>query len=133
TLSGIISGSGSLNKNGTGTLTLSAANTYTGGTIVNGGIISVAYTGNDGKSAVGGSNLTINNGGTVLVSTTNAMGFFANAPPITINAGGLLTSSSGVTQHLNIVTLSGGTLASLAPPNGSLAAFYGTYNLDNNL
>ena len=122
---------GSLTKIGTGTFTLAGANTYTDGTVVNDGILAAAYVGNDGKSAVGSSNLMINNGATVRVDTTNALGFFGNAPPITINAGGLLTASSGVTQHLNSLTLSGGTLASAAPIG--LAAFFGTYNLDNNV
>ena len=131
TISAVLAGMQGLTKTGAGTLTVSAANTYTGGTIVNGGILSVAYTGNDGKSALGSSNLTINNGGTVRVDTTNALGFNGNEPPTTINAGGLLTASSGVTQHLGSLTLSGGTLASAAP--SGLAANYGTYNLDNNL
>jgi autotransporter-associated beta strand protein len=122
---------GSLTKIGTGTLMLTAANSYTGGTVVNAGILSVGYTGNDGKSTLGNSNLTINNGATVRVDTTNALGFSGNEPAITVNAGGLLTASSGVTQHLSSLTLSGGTLASAAP--SGLGAFYGTYNLDNNL
>jgi uncharacterized protein with beta-barrel porin domain len=39
TLQGVIAGSGTLNKNDAGTLLLSAANTYTGSTIVNGGTL----------------------------------------------------------------------------------------------
>jgi autotransporter-associated beta strand protein len=42
TLSGIISGDGSLRKTGTNTLTLSGANTYIGATVVSSGILSIA-------------------------------------------------------------------------------------------
>lgn len=45
TLSGAISGSGALNKSGTGTLILSGTNTYTGGTHVTAGTLSVESAG----------------------------------------------------------------------------------------
>ena len=131
TISAVLAGAQGLTKFGAGTLTLSAANTYTGGTVVNGGILSVAYANNDGKSTVGGSNLTINNAATVRVDQNNALGFDGNEPATTINAGGLLMASSTVSQHLGSLTLSGGTLASAAPSGA--ASTFGTFNLDNNL
>jgi autotransporter-associated beta strand protein len=42
TLSGVISGAGSLTKTGLGTLTLTGANTYTGDTIIDGGTLKLA-------------------------------------------------------------------------------------------
>ncbi len=42
TQTGVISGLGSLGKNGNGTLVLSAANTYSGGTIINDGILQIS-------------------------------------------------------------------------------------------
>ncbi len=45
TLSGILSGPGSLNKLGSGILTLSAANTYTGNTSINAGSLSLTSAG----------------------------------------------------------------------------------------
>ena len=75
TISGSIGGSGALIKDGAGTtLALSHANTYTGGTTVNAGILAAEYGGNDGQSCVGPSLLTINNGGTVRVDANNALG-----------------------------------------------------------
>ena len=57
----IVAGSGSLIKNGAGSLSLANANTYAGGTIVNGGTLALG-----GASPVGvGGPLTLNNGTTV--------------------------------------------------------------------
>lgn len=120
-----------LTKSGPGTLSLTAANTYTGGTIVNSGIVAVAYSVNDGKSTLGGSSLTINNGAVVRIDANNALGFGGAEPPTTINSGGLMTSSAGVNQHLSTLTLSGGTLSS--PAASGTAITFGTYDLDNNL
>ena len=45
---GVISGDGSLTKNGSGTLTLTGDNTYTGTTTINGGVLQVANAGTTG-------------------------------------------------------------------------------------
>ena len=54
-LSGVVSGSGPLSKNGSGTLTLSAANTYTGATIVSNGIFTL-------NGAISNANVTVAGG-----------------------------------------------------------------------
>src|SRR5262249_53716181 len=74
---GPINGATSLAKNGTGSLTLSAANGYTGGTTLNAGTLTV---GNDGSLGTGG--LTLN-GGTIAGAV--ACGTVANNP-ITLGA-----------------------------------------------
>ena len=50
-LTGGITGSGELNKQGTGILTLSGANTYTGDTVVNGGTLKTSGTGTLGSNS----------------------------------------------------------------------------------
>ena len=82
TLPGAISGGGSVKMSGTGTLSLSSASTYSGGTIVGSGIVSVS---NSNALGTGGVSLS---GGT-LQFTTNTLGLHIAAD------SGTVGSSSG--------------------------------------
>lgn len=62
----VISGTGSLIKTATGTLTLTAANTYTGGTAISGGFLALASSGAIGSTG----NITFS-GGTLQFSASN--------------------------------------------------------------
>ncbi|MDA7916682.1 autotransporter-associated beta strand repeat-containing protein, partial [bacterium] len=70
----IISGTGSVTQNGSDTLTLSAANAYTGGTTVNSGTLSLTYGAQIG--AIRG-DLTINSGATLNSTAANTIGWDA--------------------------------------------------------
>jgi autotransporter-associated beta strand protein len=122
------SGTGSLTKTGAGTLTLTAYNTFTGPTIVNGGTLAINGN-NDANSVLSfSSSLTISNGGMVSVMQNNCLfGYGSHVVPVAINAGSALTIGSGLTAHIKgVVALNGGTLASADTGNGSA----GTWNLD---
>ncbi len=65
TISAAIAGGAGLTKSGSGVLTLSGANTYTGGTVISSGTLVADVNGNLGSSALpADKNLTILNGGT---------------------------------------------------------------------
>jgi len=95
----IATGNGGLTKNGPNTLTLTAANTYSGVTTINAGILNI-----NGLNALGGANysgLTFNggtlqyatsltNGGGDITQNSNAVG-----QPVTFAAGGATIDTNG--------------------------------------
>jgi fibronectin-binding autotransporter adhesin len=105
--SGAISGTSvSLTKSGTGTLSLQTANTYGGGTTVNGGTINLGSTGTLGTGTV-----TMNNG-TVTAQTAATTNTF---PAINLSAGSnnTLNLNGGTTHTIGAISGSGNlTLAS---------------------
>jgi autotransporter-associated beta strand protein len=111
TFSGILSGGGALAKVGVGTLVLSGANSYTGGTFLNGGVVSASADNNLGGPAGG----LICNGGTLQLGAT-----FTSARDVVLNGGtidtngfdgsfsGAFSGSGGLTkQGAGILMLSG--------------------------
>lgn len=77
TLTNAISGTGSLVKNGTGTLTLTAANTYAGGTIINSGQLNIGNgTNNTGKAGTGA--IQIAAGATLAVAWNSGVQVLSN-------------------------------------------------------
>jgi len=107
TISGVISGTGALTKDNTGTLTLTANNNFSGGTTVDGGTLQLTV---DGRIGNGG--LTVNNGGTFSIANDD---FNSLGGAITVNEGGTLSTDSTVTgnaHNIGAITLNGGTLTS---------------------
>jgi len=108
---GVISGASSkLEKEGTGTLTLSNANTYTGSTTVKAGTLVAAN-----ANAAGTYNMTVNSGATL--STENgATG--------ALNIGGLFDLKSGATLTMEVNPATGASdvlnIAGIAGLNGTL-------------
>ncbi len=94
TLSGVVSdsGTGSLTKIGAGTLTLSNANTYSGGTILQNGMLAVGN-----NASLGTGTLTIDDGTTLQ----------AGASGLTLANGVTLAGSDTLDTNSNSLTLSG--------------------------
>lgn len=141
-LSGVLSDVGRLTKNGSGTLTLTADNTYTGGTVFAGGVVSV-----DKEVRLGGGDLTFNGGtlqvmGTSWTSTNRAVSLQAGGGTFDIEdaannfavtqgvagAGGLTKSGSGTltlsgaNSYTGATTVSAGTLTQGAAGGFSTAS-----------
>jgi autotransporter-associated beta strand protein len=107
-LSGTISGLGALSKSGVGSLTLSGANTYSGGTTVSYGLLTVSGSGTFGSSA---GNLTASGG----ILDLNAASWNAGLVTIsggTIQNGTLTATTSPYTASKGFVfaNLAGGSI-----------------------
>ncbi|MFL6515525.1 MAG: beta strand repeat-containing protein [Chthoniobacterales bacterium] len=112
----LVYGSGGFVKTGSGTEILTNANTYTGPTTVNGGILQVN---NSSGSGTGSGNVTVNSGGTL--SGLPATGFASAGTVsgvVTVNSGGNVLARSGTTFTFGGLTLNAGstTQFNLASP-----------------
>jgi autotransporter-associated beta strand protein len=144
----IATGTGSLTKDGTGTLTLNAANTYTGATTVSAGVLNIQNATGLGTIAGG---TTVSNGATLQLQggiiigseTLNIRGTGASGQTGALvnvsgtnNYGGLLTlaaattlsSNSGTLNLTNTGTITGATfgLTLTGSGNGSISSIIGT-------
>ena len=96
TFSGVISGAGSVRELGTGTLTLTGPNTYSGGTALNAGILAVNGDGNLGTGA-----LSFNGG------TLEALAGITSAKTISIAGGGAVFLADAGTSSILSGSISG--------------------------
>lgn len=136
TFSGAISGSGAVNKLGTGVTTLTGTNSYAGATSVNAGtlIINGNQSGATGATAVAsgatlggtgtiGGNVTVADGGTL------APGAAGNAPGgLTINGALTLNNTSNVNVNFGQADVVGGSFNDLITVGGNLT-LDGTLNV----
>ena len=102
-------GTTALAKAGTSVLTLSGANTYTGGTAISGGSLLVNNTSGSGLGTgavtVSGTGVLGGGNGAAFSGTTSKPGTAANAPTLSVYASGVLGVVSGA-----VTANSGGTL-----------------------
>lgn len=103
---GVISGSGILTQLGPGVLTLTGANTYSGGTIIDAGTVSVSSDNNLGAPSGG----LIFNGG-ALENTAS----FVTGRPITLNNSGTIVDDGSTTLTVAGIIGGGGALIKGGP------------------
>lgn len=117
TLSGIISGSGALSLASDGTLTVGAINTWSGGSTVTAGTVTLSTSATFGftNGSVGSGPLTINSGATVNTTTFFTIDGNNTASARTVNVAGTL--NLGGSEYLRTINLTGGTLN--APGTGT--------------
>jgi autotransporter-associated beta strand protein len=114
TLSGVVSGSAELIKQGPGILTLSASNTYQGATIVDGGLVNFAS-----GLALGSGNVTLNGGGLQWGPATNVdISSRLNA----IGSGGATFDTNGKNVSLGTALTGSGPITKSGAGTLTLAA-----------
>ncbi len=89
----------SLQKVGAGKWTLGAANTYSGATTINGGTLEAAVA----NAMQNTSSITVNNGGTLLLSNNSTTDHINNAATVTLAAGSTF-NTGGVSEYSNPTT-----------------------------
>lgn len=122
TFSGEVSGVGSLTKTGNGVLTLSANNTYTGNTNVNGGTLAVTADTSSSNFVVNNSGILSGNG-TVGNTTVKNGGVIYPSGTSTLNVDGNLSFENGSIYRVN---------ANRLVQSGKIAVS-GTATLDGNV
>ena len=130
TLSGVVSGTGSLIKADSGTLILSGSNTYSGATVINGGTLSIAGDGNlgTGNLQLQDGTLRVTGAGTIDNAIVLGNGLFVNTIETTND-----TTLSGVISGSGDVIKTGSGALTLSASNsatGTLTASAGTVLID---
>lgn len=118
----VIAGSGSVVQNGTGALTLSGANTFTGGVTLNSGSLNINANGVAGTSGPLGNGGTFTINGGTLDNTSGSAKTLANVTPTTINADFGFTGTADLNLGTGAVGLgsAAGTSRTITPNAGTL-------------
>ena len=120
---GAISGAGALNKSGSGTLTLAAANDYTGATNVSAGALVLA-----GAGTLGGGNVTVAAGATLDVAGAVG-GVHTIATDKTLSGAGSIAGTMIMESNAILAPTAGGTLTVENLTFGTADLDLGTINI----
>ena len=137
-VNGIISGNGGLTKAGEGTLTLGAANTYSGTTTVSGGTLVVGV---NNLGSLGDTAVAVKSGATLKGSGVIGVVGGASDASVTIESGGVLApgNSPGLLTIDGDLTLSSGSIfewelaANKDTDNGTPGTDYDAVNVSGDL
>jgi fibronectin-binding autotransporter adhesin len=114
-----IIGGGTLTKNNAGTLAIASNQSYTGGTIINGGILDLS--GGGGASGTIRGTATVNSGGTLRLSTGDATGYGTDATRLSVInlVGGTLHVNTIANQTLGsaVINMTGGSITGITGSN----------------
>jgi fibronectin-binding autotransporter adhesin len=128
TMSGFYQEAGTwgLIKIGAGTLSLTAPNTFTGGTTINAGVVNIAA-----QSSMQNSPVVVNSGAVLQTSVDWGTGWDngAGMGAITVNAGGTLRTSAVANAIRNGLNLNGGTVEATGGTNFN----WGQYVLESTM
>ncbi len=122
-----ITGTGGLTQAGAGNTTLNVTNTYTGATVINAGTLTLTNGNNGGGSLSGTPTITVNSGGTLVLTNQDTLGYTAGKEALVINSGGLVQNNgTGKRDTLqNTLTMTGGILGGSSVGDG-----IGAFSLD---
>jgi autotransporter-associated beta strand protein len=142
TFSGVVSGSGFLQKVGSGTLTLSGVNTYTGATNINVGTVQLgaanAISSNSAVNVASGATFNLNNNSDTIGSLAGAGSVTLGTATLTAGADATSTTFSGVISGAGNLAKTGAGNLTLSGTNtyGGVTTISGgilTINADSNL
>lgn len=137
-MSGTITGAGALIKSGAGNLTLTSANTHTGGTIISNGTLQLNIAGAAGTTGITNYGATIRGPSGATVTHVNIMEVNGNTTIDCANSSGDLHLNgawigSGTINVINFANAARTlTLGGNGNGGGSMAAFTGTINMGTN-
>ena len=112
TLAGTISGTGELAKSGSGTLTLTGTNTYSGRSIIEGGTVVVSSSANLGATpgTADNDNIILNNG---TIQSTSSFALGTNKGILVTGSGGTINTDASTTLTYGGVINGSGTLTKI--------------------